>query len=321
MASSFFTQSYEGDLVESVKDIMSQRKVGAHLPEFIYNEAVKAGKEAVGKSLEERRDIFTKSFNYAVIQEAAHNRRFQAENNTILDFSAVAVEAMNEAAESAGSFEAVADDPGSPLSAEDRARLNKRKVKEGAESAGSFEDVADDPGSPLSAEQRARLNKRKVREAAMDNLANFGDKKAKKFPDDKDGDGKVNEAADTTGTDKDVEDVDQDDRPVSVKVKTVREIDTVPVSKTHSFVNESWTIIVEAEELEIGEQHLLASRLREDKNITEAAAACPSDRSPFRVIVAGDSERDAIENLLSAFENAGSKLKEENVRLAHRTPK
>lgn len=169
----------------------------------------------------------------------------------------------------------MADDPGSPLSAEDRARLNKRKVKEGTESAGSFEDVADDPGSPLSAEQRARLNKRKVREAAMDNLTNFGDKKTKKFPDDKDGDGKVNETADTTGTDKDVEDVDQDDHPVSVKVKTVREIDTVPVSKTHSFVNESWTIIVEAEELEIGEQHLLASRLPRGQEHHRSSSSLP----------------------------------------------
>lgn len=344
----FFTTDNSGDLVESCKDLISQRRKGENLPESIYSAAVRAGREAQGKSLEERRNIFTERFNTAVMQEVAHNRRWSATNQTIKEFTDVALQAMSEVAQAAGSFEDVADDKGSPLSAEDRARLNKRKVKEGAEGAGSFEDVADDEGSPLEAEDRARLEKRKVKEGAegagsfedvaddegsplsaedrkrlllrkvKENLANFGKKKAKQWPEDKDGDGKINEQEDT-GTDKDIEDVEQDERRVSVKAQTVRDIDSVPVPKTHSFVKESWTVILEAEALDVGAQHILAAKLAEDENITEATAACPTDRSPFRVIVAGQTEREAIENLLSALENSESGLGEDNVKLAHRT--
>jgi len=353
----FFTQDEIPSLVEAANSIMAQRVAGSNLPDMVREAAIEAGKACVGKGLEERRHIMHNFFNASSAQAQAKETAFRPTNETVLQFNEVATNAINhyEAALAAGSFEDVSKDPGSPLSAEDRARLNKRKTNEDAESAGSFEDVAkskgsplqsdqvsklnkrktnedaegagsfedvaDDEGSPLSAEDRARLQKRKVREAAMthiENLANFGDKK-KKFPDDKDGDGKVNEA-DTSGTDKPVEDAEQDERRVSVKAKTVREIDSVPVPTTHSFVNESWTILMNVESLDLGQQHLLAGRLVEQDDISEACASCPSNRSPFSVTVKGSTEVEAIENLVSAFENVGSSLGDEEVLVAHRTP-
>ncbi len=378
----FFTQDEIPSLIESVSGIMAQRQAGMNLPEMVREAAIEAGKACVGKGLEERRHIMHNFFNASSAQAQAKENSFRPTNETVLQFNEVAINSLNhhEAALAAGSFEDVADDPGSPLTDEDRARLNKRKtnedaegagsfedvakskgsplqsdqkallnkrkVKEGAEGAGSFEDVADDEGSPLSAEDRARLQKRKVREAAVshiENLSNFGDKKAKKFPDDKDGDGKVDEAKgkfpdflkkngkdededgkvneeDSTGTDKEVEDVDADERKVSVKAKTVRDIDSVPVSKTHSFVSESWTILVNVEGLELGQQHLLAAKLAAEDDISEACASCPSNQSPFSVTVKGDTEIEAVENLVSAFENIGSQFTEDNVLVAHRTP-
>ncbi len=377
----FFTQDEIPSLVEAANSIMAQRVAGSNLPDMVREAAIEAGKACVGKGLEERRHIMHNFFNASSAQAQAKETAFRPTNETVLQFNEVATNAINhyEAALAAGSFEDVSKDPGSPLSAEDRARLNKRKTNEDAEGAGSFEDVAkskgsplqsdqvsklnkrktnedaegagsfedvaDDEGSPLSAEDRVRLQKRKVREAAMthiENLANFGDKK-KKFPDDKDGDGKVDEAkgkfpdflkkngkdededgkvneADTSGTDKPVEDAEQDERRVSVKAKTVREIDSVPVPTTHSFVNESWTILVNVENLEIGSQHILAARLAEQDDISEACASCPSNRSPFSVTVKGTTEVEAIENLVSALENVGSPLDAESVLVAHRTP-
>ena len=358
----FFTQDENKNLVESVAGIMAQRVAGSRLPEMVREAAVEAGKASVGKSLEERSKIMHRYFNTSSAQAQVEDRAFMPTNATVKDFNEVAVETLNqcEAAESAGSFEDVAKADGSPLSAEDRARLNKRKTNEDAEgagsfedvakskgsplqsdqkallnkrktnedaeSAGSFEDVADDEGSPLSAEDRARLNKRKVKEelraaagAYLENLSNFGDKKAKKFPPDKDGDGKVNEE-DSTGTDSELEDVDADERQVSVKAKTVRDIDTVPVSSTHSFVNESWTILVNTDELSIGEQHLLAGKLAEQDEITEASAGCPTNRQPFTATVKGETEVEAIENLVSALENIDSPLSAANILVAHRTP-
>jgi len=323
----FFTQDENKNLVESVAGIMAQRVAGATLPEIVREAAITAGKASVGKSLEERSRIMHRYFNTSSAEAQVEDRAFMPTNATVKDFNEVAVETLNqcEAAESAGSFEDVAKADGSPLSAEDRTRLNKRKTNEDAESAGSFEDVADDEGSPLSAEDRARLNKRKVKESLRDaaasfieNLANFGDKK-KKFPADKDGDGKVNEE-DSTGTDSELEDVDAKERQVSVKAKTVREIDTVPVSSTHSFVNESWTVLVNTDELSIGEQHLLAGKLVEQEEVTEASAGCPTNRQPFTVTVRGGSEFEAIENLVSALENIDSPLSATNILVAHRTP-
>ncbi len=353
----FFTQDENRSLVESVNSVIAQRVAGSNLPQSVREAAIEAGKASVGKGLEERRQIMHHYFNSSSAEAQVSDKAFRPTNETVLQFNEVATNAINqyEAALAAGSFEDVADDPGSPLSAEDRARLNKRKNNEEAESAGSFEDVAkskgsplqsdqvsdlnkrktnedaegagsfedvaDDEGSPLSAEDRARLQKRKVREAAMahiENLSNFGDK-AKKFPKDKDGDGKVNEA-DTSGTDKPVEDAEQDERRVSVKAKTVREIDNVPVPTTHSFVSESWTILVNAESLDLGQQHILAGRLVEVDDVTEACASCPSNRSPFSVTVKGTTEVEAVENLVSALENAGSQLDAESVLVAHRTP-
>jgi len=459
----FFTQDENKNLVEAVSGILAQRVAGMNLPEMVREAAIEAGQASVGKSLEERRQIMHHFFNSSSAQAQVSDKAFRPTNETVRDFNEVAMNSLNqhEAAESAGSFEDVADDPGSPLSAEDRARLNKRKVREEAESAGSFEDVADDAGSPLSAEDRARLNKRKVRESALaeartltdrgrgssgdgaqpawifniaftdrqdfrknarkfetalqkalptggsefweveadgssqvvrirvdtdvkrpkaaqrlkkiiatvqeqivceaaqaagsfedvaddagsplsaedrarlnkrkvkeelrqaaasylENLANFGDKK-KKFPPDKDGDGKVNEQ-DTSGTDKEVEDVEANEREVSVKAKTVRQIDTVPVSATHSFVKESWTVLVNTDELTIGEQHLLAGNLVEEDEVIEASAGCPTNRQPFTATVSGRSEVEAIENLVCALENVGSQLNAEHVLVAHRTP-
>ncbi len=353
----FFTQDEIPSLVESVNSIMAQRIAGSNLPDTVREAAIEAGRESVGKGLEERRQLMHHFFNTSSAAAQVQNKTFRPTNETVLEFNEVAINslAQHEAALAAGSFEDIADDPGSPLSAEDRARLNKRKtnedaesagsfedvakskgsplqsdqtamlnkrkVKEGAESAGSFEDVADDEGSPLSAEDRARLQKRKVRESAvahLENLANFGGKK-KTFPPDKDKDGKVNEE-DTSGTDKPVADVENDERRVSVKVKTVRDIETIPVPTTHSFVNESWTILVNVESLELGQQHLLAGRLVEQDDISEACASCPSNRSPFSVTVKGSTEVEAIENLVSAFENVGSSLGDEEVLVAHRTP-
>ena len=213
-----FTQDENKKLVESVAGIMAQRVAGATLPEMVREAAVEAGKASVGKSLEERSKIMHRYFNTSSAEAQVADRAFMPTNRTVNDFNEVAVATRNqcEAAEAAGSFEDVAKADGSPLSAEDRARLNKRKTNEDAESAGSFEDVADDEGSPLSEEDRARLNKRKVKEelrarsvAYLENLSNFGDKK-KKFPPDKDGDGKVNEE-DSTGTDSELEDVDADE--------------------------------------------------------------------------------------------------------------
>jgi len=357
----FFTQDMPEDLVEAVSGIMAQRVAGATLPKLVREAAIKAGKACVGKSLEERSQIMHRYFNSSSVDAQTCDGAFMPTNATVSGFNEVAMNALSqyEAAESAGSFEDVADDPGSPLSAEDRARLNKRKVREEAESAGSFEDVAkskgsplqsdqvsklnkrktnedhesagsfsdvaDDEGSPLTAEDRARLNKRKVKEQLraatadyLENLANFGNKK-RKFPADKDGDGKVNEE-DSTGTDKPLEDTEEDERRVSVKAKTVREIDDVPVSKTHSFVNETWTVLVNTESLSIGEQHLLAGKLVEQDEITEATASCPTNRQPFTVTVEGGTEIEAIENFVSALENIGSPLTAENVLVAHRTP-
>ncbi len=387
----FFTQDQPKDLVESVSNILSQRVAGANLPDVVREAAVEAGKASYGKSLEERRQIMHHYFNSSAATAQVENQGFRPSNATVKDFNEVACDALNqcegaegagsfedvaddagsplsaedrarlnkrktnEGAEGAGSFEDVADDEGSPLSAEDRARLNKRKTNEGAESAGSFEDVADDEGSPLTAEDRARLNKRKVKEsmfqdavANLENLDNFGTKK-KTFPPDKDGDGKTNEAVlelaqeyldtwteevtdevldaaiemaeeDTSGTDKPAEDAEQDERRVSVKAKTMRDIDDVPVSQTHSFVNESWTMLVDASYLSMGEQHILAGKLVEQDEVTEASACCPTNRQPFTATVEAGSEIEAIENLVSAFENAGSTLGAEEVLVAHRTP-
>ncbi len=382
-----FTQDQPKDLVESVSNILAQRVPGENLPVAVREAAVEAGIASYGKSLEERRQIMHQYFNSSSVTAQAEEASFRPTNATVKDFNEVAINALNqcEGAESAGSFEDVAKDAGSPLSAEDRARLNKRKTNEDHESAGSFSDVADDEGSPLSAEDRARLNKRKnneeaesagsfedvansdgsplgpeqrkdlqkrkVREAVvanLENLANFGNKK-KTFPPDKDGDGKTNEDVlalaqeyldtwsgevteeildyclelaeeETSGTDKPIEDDEQDERRVSVKAKTVRDIDDVPVSKTHSFVNESWTLLVDASYLSMGEQHILAGKLVEQDEVTEASACCPTNRQPFTATVEARSEIEAIENLVSAFENAGSTLGAEEVLVAHRTP-
>ena len=377
-----FTQDESKNLVESVTNIMADRVAGVSLPKMVREAAIEAGKAAVGRSLEERSQIMHQYFNSSSIDAQAADPTFLPTNATVSGFNEVATNALAhyEAAQAAGSFEDVADDPGSPLSAEDVARLNKRKNEEAEsagsfedvakskgsplqsdqvsklnkrktnedhESAGSFSDVADDEGSPLSAEDRARLNKRKVKEELraaaagfLENIDNFGDKK-KKFPDDKDGDGKVDEAKgkfpdflkkkngkdedevneeDTSGTDKPIEDAEQDERRVSVKTKTVRDIENVPVSQTHSFVKESWTLLVNAEGLSMGEQHLLAGKLVEEDDITEASASCPTNRQPFTATVSGGTEIQAIENFVSALENIGSQLDAESVLVAHRTP-
>ncbi len=397
----FFTVDESKSLIEAASQIMSERKAGANLPKTVHAAAVEAGKATAGKSLEERSQILHHFFNKSVVDAQVEDKAFRPTNETVFQFNEVAM-LSREQQMSAGSFDAVADDEGSPLSAEDRARINKRKMREGAEGAGSFEDVSDDEGSPLSAEDRARLKKRKVREgaegagsfedvsddegspltpeqrsdikkrkmredaiAAIENLANFGGKqkkfppdkdkdgkvnerlknnrnnddededkdgkvdeqgnlanfggKQKKFPPDKDKDGKVNEQ-ETTGTEKEAEDTEQDERRVSVKAQTVRDIDDVPVSQTHSFVKESWTILVDTSGIELGEQHILAGNLANQEKIVEACASCPSDRSPFSVTVNGASETEAIENLVSALENIGSRLSAEQVLVAHQTP-
>lgn len=395
----FFTQDENRSLVEAVSGVMAKRVAGSNLPEKVRAAAVEAGKASVGKGLEERRQLMHHFFNKATVQAQVEDRAFRPTNETVNQFNEVAINSLNqhEAALAAGSFEDVADDPGSPLSAEDRARLNKRKtnedaesagsfedvakskgsplmpdqtallnkrkVREGAEGAGSFEDVADDPGSPLSAEDRARLNKRKVRESAVETISrlaerggSFGGKRAEKFDVDdaekarlikkKPGSAAAQEAEkniekdvldkqrtgreieaqyvpeqdDTTGTDKDAEDTEQDERRVSVKAQTVRDIDDVPVSKTHSFVKESWTVLVNTADMTVGEQHLLAGKLAAHDGISEACASCATNRQPFVVTVKAETETEAIENLVSALENVGSRLDAENVLVAHRTP-
>lgn len=387
---SFFTQNVEGDLVNSVRTLMEQRKPGEFLPKVIYRAAVLAGAEARGKSLEERRVIFTAGFNTSVMEEVSRNRRFMATNQTIMDFNEVATKflSMSEDAEGAGSFEDVADDEGSPLEADDRGRLDQRKVqedadedddskdddededdddmkedaslsaqgtgvrvtsrepylaakraaaakkaaaakaaaekpavKEDAEGAGSWEDVADDEGSPMSNEDRQRLELRKEafkRLGEQGSLSNFGGKQAKPFT--KKSAKKAVKEEDTTGTDNESEDIESDERTVSTQPETVRDIDNVPVSQTHSFANESWTMLVDPAGMSIGEQHLLAGKLAESKRITEARASCATDKSPFRVVVRAKNETEAVQRLVSAFEKAGSKLTEDNILVAHRTP-
>jgi len=367
----FFTQDENKNVVDVVSKIMEQRVAGANLPENVREAAVEAGKACLGKSLEERRQILHHFFNTAIVSEQGQDRAFRPTNETVTQFNEVA-RATVEAQMAAGSFDDVASSEGSPLEGEDKARISKRKVKEGAESAGSFEDVAKSEGSPLESEDKKRLNLRKedaesagsfedvaksegsplesedqkrlklrkegLMKQAVENLANFGDKK-RKFPNDKDGDGKVDEAkgkfpdflkkkddedmdeaTDTTGTEKEADDKDMKGPSVTTRATTVRKIDTVPVSDTHSFVKESWTVLVDCDSIGLGEQHILAGNLVTQDNISEACAGCPTTRQPFSVTVKGASEAEAIENLASALENVGSKLTSESVLVAHRTP-
>ncbi len=335
----FFTQDENKNVVDVVSKIMEQRVAGANLPENVREAAVEAGKACLGKSLEERRQILHHFFNTAIVSEQGQDRAFRPTNETVTQFNEVA-RATVEAQMAAGSFDDVASSEGSPLEGEDKARISKRKVKEGAESAGSFEDVAKSEGSPLESEDQKRLKLRKegLMKQAVENLANFGDKK-RKFPNDKDGDGKVDEAkgkfpdflkkkddedmdeaTDTTGTEKEADDKDMKGPSVTTRATTVRKIDTVPVSDTHSFVKESWTVLVDCDSIGLGEQHILAGNLVTQDNISEACAGCPTTRQPFSVTVKGASEAEAIENLASALENVGSKLTSESVLVAHRTP-
>ena len=335
----FFTQDENKNVVNAVSKIMEQRVAGQNLPEDVRDAAVEAGKACLGKSLEERRQILHHFFNTAIVIEQAQDRAFRPTNETVLQFNEVA-RATVEAQMAAGSFDDVASSEGSPLEGEDKSRINKRKVKEDAESAGSFEDVAKSAGSPLESEDQKRLKLRKegLMRQAVENLANFGDKK-KKFPNDKDGDGKVDEAKgkfpdflkkkddedmdeamDTTGTEKEADEKDMKGPSVTTRATTVRKIDTVPVSDTHSFVKESWTVLVDCDSIGLGEQHILAGNLVTQDNISEACAGCPTTRQPFSVTVSGSSEAEAIENLASALENVGSKLTSESVLVAHRTP-
>lgn len=337
----FFTQDENKNVVDAVSKIMEQRVAGANLPENVREAAVEAGKACLGKSLEERRQILHHFFNSAIVLEQGQDRAFRPTNETVTQFNEVA-RATVEAQMAAGSFDDVASSEGSPLEGEDKARISKRKVKEDAESAGSFEDVAKSEGSPLESEDQKRLKLRKegLMRQAVENLANFGDKK-RKFPNDKDGDGKVDEAKgkfpdflkkkddedmdeamDTTGTEKEADEKDMKGPSVTTRATTVRKIDTVPVSDTHSFVKESWTVLVDCDSIGLGEQHILAGNLVTQDNISEACAGCPTTRppQPFSVTVKGASEAEAIENLASALENVGSKLTSESVLVAHRTP-
>ena len=316
----FFTQDENKNVVNAVSKIMEQRVAGQNLPEDVREAAVEAGKACLGKSLEERRQILHHFFNTAIVIEQAQDRAFRPTNETVLQFNEVA-RATVEAQMAAGSFDDVASSEGSPLEGEDKARISKRKVKEDAESAGSFEDVAKSEGSPLESEDQKRLKLRKegLMRQAVENLANFGDKK-RKFPNDKDGDGKVDEAMDTTGTEKEADEKDMKGPSVTTRATTVRKIDTVPVSDTHSFVKESWTVLVDCDSIGLGEQHILAGNLVTQDNISEACAGCPTNKQPFSVTVKGSSEAEAIENLAAALENVGSKLTSESVLVAHRTP-
>lgn len=374
----FFTQDENKNVVDAVSQIMEQRVAGENLPENVREAAVEAGKACLGKSLEERRQILHHFFNTAIVAEQGQDRAFRPTNETVSQFNEVARATVAEAQMAAGSFDDVAKSEGSPLEGEDKARINKRKVKEeagqmaagsfdavagsegsplesedkkrlnlrkeAAESAGSFEDVAKSDGSPLESEDKKRLETRKegLMKQAVENLANFGDKK-KKFPNDKDGDGKVDEAKgkfpdflkkngkdedeegkvdeamDTTGTEKEADAKDMRGPSVTTRATTVRQIDDVPVSDTHSFVKESWTVLVDCDDIGLGEQHILAGNLIGQDNISEACAGCPTTRQPFRVTVKGTSEAEAIENLASALENVGSKLTSESILVAHRT--
>ncbi len=393
----FFTQDENKNVVAAASKIMEQRVTGQNLPEKVREAAVEAGKACLGKSLEERRQILHHFFNTSIVQEQAKDRAFRPTNETVSQFNEVAIGTHNEAQMAAGSFDDVASSEGSPLEGEDKARISKRKVKESHMAAGSFDDVAKSAGSPLESEDKKKLEVRKeahmaagsfddvaksegsplesedkkkletrkegLMRQAVENLANFGTKK-KKFPDDKDGDGKVDEAKgkfpdflkkkngkddeemdeakgkfpdflkkngkddddemdeamDTTGTDKAADDKDMEGPAVTTKATTVRKIDTVPVPDTHSFVKESWTVLVDTSEIGLGEQHILAGNLVGQDNIAEACAGCPTNKQPFSVTVSGSSEAEAIENLASALENVGSKLTSESVLVAHRTP-
>ncbi len=407
----FFTEDANKNVVDAVSQIMEQRVAGANLPENVREAAVEAGKACLGKSLEERRQILHHFFNTAIVTEQGQDRAFRPTNETVSQFNEVA-RATVEAQMAAGSFDDVASSEGSPLEGEDKARISKRKVKEekghmaagsfdavaGSEgsplesedkkklevrkeahmAAGSFDDVAASEGSPLEKEDQNKLNTRKeaLMRQAVENLANFGDK-AKKFPDDKDKDGKVDEAKgkfpdflkkngkddddddskneqilavaeqllsswtgpisnavmdeaivqatrmveeDTTGTEKPADDKDMTGPSVTTKATTVRQIDDVPVSDTHSFVKESWTVLVDTNDIGLGEQHILAGNLVAQDDIFEACAGCPTNREPFSVRVKASSEAEAIENLASALENVGSRLSAEEVLVAHQTP-